>query len=145
MKRSPRAKTVDAYIARTPPAARALLVKMRQIIKAVAPDAEEMISYQIPMYKQHGPLVGFGAFKGHCSLFVCSTSLLSEFTNELTGYTGTKSAVHFPIGKPLPVTLVKKLVKARFIENEGRARGKVNSARTRSAQSGRIVKRNPAR
>src|SRR2546430_15417744 len=62
-------KTVDAYLAALPEEARATLEKIRKAIKAAAPKATEVISYQIPMYKQHGMLVGFASFKDHCSFF----------------------------------------------------------------------------
>ena len=113
-------KTVDAYLAALPEEARATLEKIRKAIKAAAPKATEVISYQIPMYKQHGMLVGFAAFKDHCSFFP-GAKPVATYKDELKAYETSKGTIRFPIGKPLPVALVKRLVKARIAENEKRA------------------------
>ena len=113
-------KTVDAYLAALPEEARATLEKIRKAIKAAAPKATEVISYQIPMYKQHGMLVGFAAFKDHCSFFP-GAKPVATYKDELKAYETSKGTIRFPIGKPLPTALVKRLVKARIAENEERA------------------------
>ena len=113
-------QTVDDYLAALPEEARATLEKLRKTIKAVAPKATEVISYQMPMYKQHGMLVGFAAFNDHCSFFP-GANPVATFKNELKAYKTSKGTIRFPIGKPLPAALVKKLVKARIAENERRA------------------------
>ena len=113
-------KTVDAYLAALPEEARATLEKIRKAIKAAAPKATEVISYQIPMYKQHGMLVGFAAFKDHCSFFP-GAKPVATYKDELKAYETSKGTIRFPIGKPLPAALVKRLVKARIAENEKRA------------------------
>lgn len=100
---------------------RSALERLRNIIKAAAPKAAEVISYHIPIYKHHGMLVGFAAFKNHCTFFVMSTALMHQFTAELKGNETTKGGIHFQPGKPLPASLVKRLVKARIKENEKRA------------------------
>lgn len=82
-----------------------------------------MISYQIPMYKHHGMLVGFAAFKDHCS-FYPGTKVIATHKDELKAYDTSKGTIRFPTGKPLPATLVKKLVKARMAENEARVKQK---------------------
>jgi len=110
-------QTVDDYLASIPEEARSTLEKIRKNIKAAAPKATEMISYQIPMYKHHGMLIGFAAFKGHCSLFPGSKAL-ARYKDELKAYETSKGTIRFPIGKPLPAALVKKLVKTRIAENE---------------------------
>lgn len=110
-------KTVDDYLAALPEESRATLEKIRKTIKTVAPKATEVISYQIPMYKQHGMLVGFAAFKGHCSFFPGSKALVT-YQDELKAYETSKGTIRFPIGKPLPAALVKKIVKTRIAENE---------------------------
>ncbi|HXM33881.1 MAG TPA: DUF1801 domain-containing protein [Pyrinomonadaceae bacterium] len=107
------AKTVDAYLAALPEEARATLQKIRKAIKAAAPNAAEMISYQIPMYKHHGMLVGFAAFKDHCSFFP-GAKPVATYKDELRAYQTSKGTIRFPIGKPLPAALVKRLVKARI-------------------------------
>ena len=111
------AKTVDEYLATLPKEARATLEKIRKTIKAAAPKAAEVISYQMPMYKQHGMLVGFAAFKDHCSLFPGAHAIATH-KDELKAYKTSKGTVRFPTGKPLPSVLVKKLVKACIAENE---------------------------
>jgi len=110
-------KTVDDYLATLPEDSRATLEKIRKTIKAVAPKATEVISYQMPMYKQHGMLVGFAAFKDHCSLFPGAKPIATH-KDELKAYKTSKGTIRFPIGKPLPAALVKKLVKTRIAENE---------------------------
>ena len=117
-------KTVDDYLAALPQEARATLEKIRKTIKAVAPKATEVISYQIPMYKHHGMLVGFAAFKDHCSFFP-GAKPISTYKDELKAYKTSKGTIRFPIGKPLPAALVKKLVKARIAENEASFKKKV--------------------
>jgi uncharacterized protein YdhG (YjbR/CyaY superfamily) len=117
------AKTVDEYLAGLPKEARATLAKLRKTIKAAAPMASEVISYQMPMYKHHGMVVGFAAFKDHCSIFPGS-GVMDAHKEELSRYDTSKGTIRFPADKPLPVALVKKLVKARIKENEARANGK---------------------
>jgi uncharacterized protein YdhG (YjbR/CyaY superfamily) len=116
-KRSP-ARDVDEYLAAVPAEAWAALEKLRKTIKAAAPAATETISYQIPAYKYHGPLVSFAAFPGHCSFFVQSPSVMEAHRDELEPYDTSKGTIRFPASKPLPAALVKKLVKARIKENE---------------------------
>jgi len=110
-------ENVDDYLATVPLPARDTLTKLRQLIRAAAPEADEKISWRMPVYYQQGSLVGFAAFKNHCSLFVMSGSFLDGYREELSAYEMTKSAIHFPFGKPLPAALVKKIVKARLAEN----------------------------
>jgi uncharacterized protein YdhG (YjbR/CyaY superfamily) len=126
-KRSVRARDVDAYVAALPKEPRVTLDKFRKIIKAAAPKAEETISYQIPTFKYHGPLVFFAAFKNHCSLYVLSKSIMKKFSNELKPYDTSGTTIHFSPENPLPATLVKKIVKARIEENESRVKHKKNS------------------
>ena len=114
------AKDVDAYIAAVPPEARVMLNTMRRIVKAAAPKARERISYRIPLYEQHGHLVGFAAWKTHCTLYVVSTKKLDA--GDIAPYLHAKTSLHFPLDEPLPAALVRKIVKTRLKENEGRAK-----------------------
>jgi uncharacterized protein YdhG (YjbR/CyaY superfamily) len=115
---------VDEYLASVPDPARTTLTKLRAVIRSIVPpETVETVSYQIPTYKYKGMLVGFGAFKNHCSLFVMSTTLLTDFAADVKQYETAKSALHFPHDKPLAAALVKKLVKARIAHNESRKRG----------------------
>jgi len=118
-KQSASVQTVDDYLATLPADARATLEKLRKTIRAAAPKATEGISYQMPMFKHHGMLVGFAAFKDHCSFFP-GAKPVATFKDELKDYKTSKGTIRFPIGKPLPAALVKKIVKARIEENETR-------------------------
>jgi uncharacterized protein YdhG (YjbR/CyaY superfamily) len=118
------ARDVDAYLALLPREVRATLERLRKTIQAAAPKAEESISYRIPTFKYHGPLVFFAAFKGHCSLFVASKSILKAFRSELEPYQTSGTTIHFTADHPLPATLVKRIVKTRIRENEARVKGR---------------------
>ena len=111
--------SVAAYLKAVPPAPRAALQKLRKAIKIAAPEATEGISYGIPMFKHHGMLVGYAAFKEHCSLFM-STALTQAHKKALAPYQTSKGTIRFTIEKPLPAALVRKLVKARVAQNEAR-------------------------
>lgn len=118
------AKDVDEYLAAIPEKERIALEDLRKVIKDAAPMAKERISYRIPTYKYHGPLVHFAAFKNHSSLIVVDKSLLETFKDELEGYKTSGATIRFSAEKPLPAVLVKKIVKARIEENELRAKHK---------------------
>jgi uncharacterized protein YdhG (YjbR/CyaY superfamily) len=99
------------------------LNKIRAAIRSAVPaEATEGISYRIPMFKYQGVLMGFAAFPDHCSLFVTSPSVMEAFHNELKGFDTSKGTIRFPLDKPLPAALVKKLVRARVAQNERRKR-----------------------
>lgn len=115
-----KADNVGEYLASVPEDARTALGKLRRMIKSAAPKAAEVISYQIPTYRHHGPLVGFAAFEDHLSLFVMSPKLIRALTKELAGYEVNGATVHLRADKPLPAALVKRLVKARIAENDQR-------------------------
>lgn len=115
---------VDQYLARLPEDIRAALVRLRKTIKAAAPKADEVISYQIPAYKQKGLLVGFAASKTHCTFHIMSVQVTRAHAKDLKGYKLGKASIRFAADKPLPAALVTKLVKARIAENEaGRSYG----------------------
>ncbi|MFN7922291.1 MAG: DUF1801 domain-containing protein [Bryobacteraceae bacterium] len=117
------AKEVDDYLAAVPEPARTTLGKMRAMIRTALPEeATEGISYGMPAFKYKGPVAGYAAFADHCSMFVMSGTLLDDFKAELKGYKVSKGGVQFPLGKPLPAALVKKLVKARLALNEKKKR-----------------------
>ncbi len=112
-------KTVDEYLAAVPEPARGTLKHVRAVIQSIVPaETTEVISYAIPMFKYNGMLVGYAAFKDHCSLFPTGSGVLDRFEKELKGYRKSKGTIHFPLDKPLPDALVKKIVKARIKENE---------------------------
>jgi uncharacterized protein YdhG (YjbR/CyaY superfamily) len=107
---------VDLYIQQFPAATQKQLNKLRSIIKAAAPDAEEMISYKMPAYKLHGMLVYFAGYKAHVG-FYPTPSGIKSFLPKLKGYKCSKAAVQFPIDKPLPESLIKEIVAFRIKEN----------------------------
>lgn len=109
---------VDEYLAKLPQATREALEKLRKAIKSAAPQAEEKISYRIPTYKHHGPLVHFAAHQNHCGFTAISLSVLQMFQRELEPYEISGRTIHFTADHPLPSMLVKKIVKARIKENE---------------------------
>ena len=105
---------VDVYVAAIPEPARTMLIKMRAAVRSALPaEANEVISYKIPAFKIQKILVWFAAFRDHCSLFP-TAAVLDQFKTELTGYKTSKGTVQFPLDKPLPVALIKKLVNARL-------------------------------
>jgi uncharacterized protein YdhG (YjbR/CyaY superfamily) len=109
--------SVAAYLRAVPPAPRAALQQLRKTIKAAAPKATEVISYGIPMFKHHCMLMGYAAFKDHCSLFM-STHLTGALKQAVAPYVTSKGTIRFTADQPLPATLVRKLVKARLAQNE---------------------------
>jgi len=113
-------KTIDEYLDTVKDDQRVALEKLRKTIKAAAPEAEECISYGVPAFRQNGMLVGFGATANHCSFFLMNGSTVEAHKEELQNYDTSKGTIRFPADKPLPVALVRKLVKARIAENAGR-------------------------
>jgi uncharacterized protein YdhG (YjbR/CyaY superfamily) len=113
-------KTVDEYLATVPEPARGALEKIRAAIRSVVPpDATEIISYKIPAFKHKRVLVWYAAFSNHCSLFP-TAAVIDAFKDELKGFSTSKGTIHFPTDKPMPIALIKKLVKARVAQNEGK-------------------------
>jgi len=112
--------TVDQYFAAVPEPARGALQQIRAAIRSVVPpDATEIISYKIPAFKHKKVLVWYAAFANHCSLFP-TASVIEAFKDELKGFSTSKGTVHFPLDKPMPVELIKKVVKARVTESESK-------------------------
>ena len=108
-------KSVDEYIAIQPVAVQALLQQVRDAIKEVAPQAEEVISYQMPAFKQGSILVWYAAFKNHIGFFP-KTSVMEEFKDKLVQYKKSKGTIQFPYDKPLPLGLIKEIVQFRLKE-----------------------------
>jgi uncharacterized protein YdhG (YjbR/CyaY superfamily) len=113
------ATNVDDYLAIIPDDAQVAIEKLRKIIRSVIPDAIESISYGIVVFKDKGKgLVGLGATENYCSFYLMSTTIIPAHKDELKSYDTTKGTIHFQAHKPIPSTLVKKLVKARIAESE---------------------------
>src|SRR6266446_4381010 len=119
-KAKPRA--IDEYLAALSDDKRAALEKLRKTIRAAAPKAEECISYQLAAFRQNGMLVAFGATANHCAFYLMSSSTVEAHKDDLKDYDTSKGTIRFQADKPLPVALVRKLVKARIAENVGRRR-----------------------
>ena len=101
-------KDIDTYLSLQPENVQSKLEKLRQIIKAAAPDAEEVISYGMPAFRLNGMLVYFAGFKNHYSFFPGNASLIANMEEELKGYKTSKGTIQFELDKPLPVALIKK-------------------------------------
>jgi len=113
-------QTIDQYLAPLSSDKRAALEKLRRTIKSAAPKAEECISYGVPTFKLGGRmLMSFGAASSHCALYP-GASPVALFEKELASYSTSKGTVRFQPDRPLPVTLIRKLVRARVAENEER-------------------------
>src|SRR2546423_1481858 len=113
------AETVDDYIASAPRDRRAALTKLRQTIRAAAPNATEIVSYGMAGFKQDGERVAYFAYwKAHTALYGTSRKFIDAHTRELKPYVQSKGTLQFPADKPVPYGLVTKIVKARIAEIE---------------------------
>jgi uncharacterized protein YdhG (YjbR/CyaY superfamily) len=124
-------QTVDGYIAAAPKAVQPMLRELRQAIRTAAPKAEERISYGMPFYAHHGRLIYFGVHKNHVGMYPIIGREKDLYAKELEPYLAEKATLQFPIGQPLPIGLVKKVVKERAKENEARASSQAPQSRTR--------------
>src|SRR3990172_1718276 len=121
--RAGRFQTIDEYTQTFPKDIQKILVEVRRTIKEAAPDAEEAISYQIPTFKFNGNLVHFAAFKNHIGFYPTPTGS-EAFKKELSVYKSGKGSVQFHLDKPLPLSLIKKIVKYRVKENLEKVKNK---------------------
>jgi uncharacterized protein YdhG (YjbR/CyaY superfamily) len=119
MERTPPAATVDEYIASSPPGVRRLLKQLRSIIRESAPQAQEKISYRMPAYALNGALVYFAAHPNHLGFY--PGGVVATFKKDLGKYRTSKGTIQFPLDKTLPVTLIRKIVKARVAQNLAKA------------------------
>ena len=122
MRGAPVAATVDAYIKAAPPLAQPGLKQLRALVKQIAPKAEEGISYGMPFYKLEGALLGFAAFRQHLGFF--PGAIVSDFAEELAGYKTAKGTVQLPYGRKLPVTLLRRMIRAGVKRNAEKAAAK---------------------
>jgi uncharacterized protein YdhG (YjbR/CyaY superfamily) len=111
--------SVDEYIGSFPKATQRLLGELRKVIKAAAPEAEEVISYSMPAYKQNGILVYFAGCKNHIGFYPTASGIVN-FRKEIEKYTWSKGAIQFPISQKLPLGLIRQIVKFRVMEDSGR-------------------------
>lgn len=109
-------KTVDEYIQSFPKDVAERLEQIRQTVKKAAPDAQEVISYNMPLFKQNGRLVYFAGYKNHIG-FYPMTGAIKKFNKEISVYKWSKGSVQFPNDKPIPYDLIKKMIEFRVKEN----------------------------
>lgn len=123
----PKPTTVDEYIAAAAPLLKEYLEQLRSAILQAAPQALEVISYEMPAYKQNGIVVYFGGFTKHLSLFP-GAEAIEVFKDELADYKTSKGTIRFSLDKPLPIALIKKIVKFRVKENLAKQKQKGKKA-----------------
>ena len=116
-------KTIDDFISGFPPDAQSLLQQVRETIKAVAPEAIETISYGIPTFQLHGNLVHFAGYAQHIGFYPGSSGI-REFAKELTAYKTSKGTVQFPLEKPIPFDLIRRITEFRLDENRKKVKKK---------------------
>lgn len=121
--KGPTPANIDEYIAGFPKDVQKVLKEMRSTINKAAPEAEEKISYAIPTFALKGNLVHFAAYKNHIGFYPAPRGI-AAFKNELSKYEGGKGTVQFPLDKPLPISLITKIVKFRVKDNLERAKTK---------------------
>ena len=131
-----KAKSVAEYLTSIPPQSRKTLKKLRKTIRALVPKATEVISYLMPTFKYGRMLVAYGAFSDHCSFFPLSSAITKRFKRELSGYDTNPGTIRFPIDKPLPASLVRKIVRARIEQNRQRDRKSDEMKRDASVTKG---------
>src|SRR5690242_6107714 len=116
-------KTVDEYLSAFPASTKKVLQQVRKTIKHAAPDAEELISYNMPAFKLNGVLVFFAGYDNHVG-FYPTPSGIEAFKKELSQYTWAKGSVQFPLNEPMPYDLITEIVKYRVKENAGKVKSK---------------------
>jgi len=115
--------SIDEYIAGFSPEVQEILEQVRTTIRQAAPGAEETIKYRLPTFTLKGNLVHFGAFKTHIGFYPTPTGI-DRFEDELSAYVGAKGSVQFPLDKPIPFDLIRRIVEFRVKENLERAESK---------------------
>lgn len=121
-------RTIDEYLSRVSEDKRTALQALREMIRAAAPQAEECISYQIPAFRLNGMLVGFAAAKNHCALYAWNGSSVGLLADELRDYDTSKGTIRFTPDKPLPETLVRRLVEMKVAKNSQKAKSAKSKA-----------------
>lgn len=118
-----KARTTEEYLSALSDDKRAALEKLRATIRKIVPKAEECMSYGLPAFRLDGKvLVGFGASRDHCSFFPMSGQTVATLEKELARYDTSKGTIRFPVDKPLPVALVRKVISTRLEENAAKGR-----------------------
>jgi uncharacterized protein YdhG (YjbR/CyaY superfamily) len=118
-------KTVDEYIATHPENVQAILRRVRMTIRKAVPDAEEVISYQIPAYKLQGaPVLYFAGWSQHYSVYLATDNLIAALKDDLAPYKVTKGTIRFPLSEPVPIKLIERIAKFRAEEAADQVRAK---------------------
>lgn len=112
--------TIDEYMAGFPDEVKAVLEEIRSTVRAEAPDAQETIKYQIPTFTLHGNLVHYAAFAKHIGFYPIPSGI-EAFRDELSAYKQGKGSVQFPLDRPIPYDLIRRIVAFRVEETEKRA------------------------
>jgi uncharacterized protein YdhG (YjbR/CyaY superfamily) len=133
------AKDPDAYLAKLSSDKRATLERVRRAIRAAAPQAQEGMSYGMPAFIQGKAIAGYAAAARFCSYYPMSGRVVATLKGDLAKYQVTKGSIHFPIGKPLPPALVRRLVKARLAEIEGATGTKASARRAAKRTDAAVV------
>ncbi len=115
----PAFQTIDEYIAALEGEAQAKMLAIRKLVQQEAPKAREAIKYRMPTFTLVGNLVHFAAFKKHISIFAASSAMLKEI-EELAQYTTEKGTIQFPIDQPLPLEIIRKVIRFRMLEDAGK-------------------------
>lgn len=114
--------SIDEYIGNFPEEVQKILREIRAVIRDVAPEATETISYDMPTFNLNGTyLIYFAGWKEHVALYPISEKIARTLASELSGYKGTKGSVHFPLNKPMPIDLIRKITELRLAENQAAA------------------------
>ena len=125
-------KDISTYISSAPKESQSKLLEMRKLLHSLIPKADEGLSYGMPVFKLNGKsLICFAGYKKHIGFYPMSGSFLKTYKNELKNYVTSKGAVQFPLDKPLPVALVKKLVKGKMKELKGEEKIKKKPKQTK--------------
>lgn len=123
-------EAVGEYLAGVPEPARTTLQRVRECIRTAAPkEATETISYRMPAFRYKGVLVSYAAFKNHCSLFPMGSAVLDALGDAVKPYRTAKGTLQFPLDRPIPAALIRKIVKARVAQNEARTSAKSSAAK----------------
>lgn len=114
--------SIDEYIANFPEDVQRILQEIRAVIRGAAPGATETISYDMPTFNLNGSyLIYFAGWKKHVALYPVTGNISRVLSAELSGYKGTKGSVHFPLNKPMPLDLIREIIRLRIAENEAAA------------------------
>lgn len=111
--------SIDEYIATFPEDVQKVLQEIRAVIRSTVPEAVETISYDMPTFNLNGTyLIYFAGWKKHVALYPVTGKTAEALATELSGYKGTKGSVHFPLNKPMPLDLIRKITELRIAENQ---------------------------